>query len=206
MNKNYKFLILDKLAKVGECSLEVLSGVFDIAEAMMSTYPEAYRKLKRLDRQSPSEIKLLDREKLQLKINLSKILSKLKKEGIVDNKKWGHWSLTRRGRQKLKLFSEQYQLEIWKEKIYTQLKQKINKSDKKEQILIIFDIPEEIKNKRHWLRMILRSLNFKPLQKSVWIGNRKLPPAFIEAISDLRLLPYIEVFTINNKGTIGIGK
>ena len=68
--------------------------------------------------------------------------------------------------------------------------------------VIIFDIPEKEKYKRDWLRDQLQDLGFKMLQKSVWIGKRKLPSKFIEDIRDLKLLPYVEIFSVIKAGSV----
>lgn len=68
--------------------------------------------------------------------------------------------------------------------------------------VVIFDIPEKERHKREWLRYQLRDLGFKMIQRSVWIGKKKLPQEFMEDIHGLKLLPYVEIFAITKTGSI----
>ena len=68
--------------------------------------------------------------------------------------------------------------------------------------VVIFDIPERERHKREWLRYQLGDLGFKMIQKSVWIGKKKLPQEFMEDIRSLKLLSYIEIFAITKTGSI----
>ncbi|KKT26388.1 MAG: PaaX family transcriptional regulator [Parcubacteria group bacterium GW2011_GWA2_43_9b] len=62
--------------------------------------------------------------------------------------------------------------------------------------VVIFDVPERKKEYRNWLRNNLYSLNFKQLQKSVFIGKQALPLSFIQEISHLKLDDFVHIFNI----------
>lgn len=68
--------------------------------------------------------------------------------------------------------------------------------------IVIFDIPERDRKKRHWLRSELVLSGYKMLQKSVWIGYRPLPADFLDGIEYMNLRHCIHVFGVNKKGTI----
>jgi len=68
--------------------------------------------------------------------------------------------------------------------------------------IIIFDIPEDKKRHREWLREVLKNLGFSMLQKSVWTGKTKLPQEFISQMHKLNLLSYVEIFTISKTGSL----
>lgn len=68
--------------------------------------------------------------------------------------------------------------------------------------IVIFDIPEEERRKRDWLRAALKNLEFKMLQKSVWAGKIKLPQGFLADLEKLNLLPYVEIFAISRTGSL----
>ena len=72
----------------------------------------------------------------------------------------------------------------------------------KENIVIVFDIPEKRQQERALFRFELRALAFVPLQKSVWIGNGPLPTDFITYMKDHNLLSCVHIFSINKKGTM----
>jgi len=122
------------------------------------------------------------------------LMFKLKKEGLLDseNKKW---SLTKLGEGKLKIIKNNYQAKKFPKTKYPKEKDDSPK-------IVIFDIPERYKSKRNWLRSCLVNLNFKLLQKSVWLGKTKIPIAFIKDIKDLGIFSYIHIFSINKSGTI----
>jgi DNA-binding transcriptional regulator PaaX len=70
--------------------------------------------------------------------------------------------------------------------------------------IVIFDIPEKKhgSSKRALVRAELRALEFKPLQKSVWIGSAGLPKECISYFQTIEVLRYIHIFSINRHGTI----
>jgi len=125
------------------------------------------------------------------------ILFKLKKDGLVrvNNKNGVKFvSITSIGKKLL-------------EKLRLKKKDELPVADYEKQVdddlkIVIFDIPEKEKRKRWWLRNALRNLNFKILQKSVWIGKSSLPEKFIKDLSNLRLLNYIKIFSVNKKGNL----
>lgn len=69
-------------------------------------------------------------------------------------------------------------------------------------LIVIFDIPEKQKKKRHWLRIELKILNFEPLQKSVWVGHGPLPKQFIDKLVNIGIFDYIHIFEIKKLGTL----
>ena len=68
--------------------------------------------------------------------------------------------------------------------------------------IVIFDIPEEKKRHRDWLRCVLKNLNFTMLQKSVWTGKTKIPEALLYDFKKLDILPYIEILAVTKSGTL----
>src|SRR4030042_2172708 len=110
-------------------------------------------------------------------------LYRLKKHGFIKNEN-KIWLITQKGLTFLKLSKNK--------KIF----KSINKINKKEKILIIFDIPEKDRVKRNWLRSILISLDFKILQKSAWLGPSPLPKSFINFLKNNRIIKYIKFLKI----------
>jgi len=92
-------------------------------------------------------------------------------------------------------------------KKYEKILSRLPKRNHKPQIdnslkVFIFDIPEKEKHKREWLRNQLRDLGFKMVQKSVWMGKKKIPKEFLEDIRDLKLLAHVEIFAVTKTGSI----
>jgi hypothetical protein len=60
----------------------------------------------------------------------------------------------------------------------------------------MFDIPEKMREKRDWLRNQLSNLEYKSLQKSVFIGKQPLEEVFFREIIDRNLHQYIRLVTV----------
>lgn len=113
--------------------------------------------------------------------SLKSILYRLKQKGLVkqDNKIW-----------KITILGKKYLSSDFP------FFKKIPIKNTRHKILVIFDIPEEIKRKRDWLRESLISLNFKMIQKSVWLGPAPLPKDFVGVLSELNLLKFIKFLEV----------
>jgi hypothetical protein len=179
--------------------LEILeSMVFataDLFDVFTSSYSEAYRKARKLMLYGPSSRKSII-EPLRESQRFYNLLYHLQKEGLIKKKNKGKtsWLITKKGKEKLRKLKEQ-QKDFIPKKTYN-----LEKGDDLK--IVIFDIPEKYREKRDWLRWVLLNLNFKMLQKSVWIGQNKLPQDFIKDLKELNILQYIEIFSVNKTGTI----
>ncbi len=69
--------------------------------------------------------------------------------------------------------------------------------------LVIFDIPERDRYRREWLRSVLKNMNFKMIQQSVWAARLTLPPAFIHDLQKINILQYILIGSLEKEGMIG---
>ncbi|MEK7640752.1 MAG: CRISPR-associated endonuclease Cas2 [Patescibacteria group bacterium] len=134
--------------------------------------------------------RILEREKL------SKYIHKLRKEGLVEFVNGGRGLLRLTAKGKIKIGNlKKFFVEAIPVKKYSRITSA--------NITIIgFDIPEKQSKKRHWLRRALKNLGFQMLQKSVWIGKISLPGELLEDLAKLGLLPYLEIFSVGQKGTI----
>lgn len=74
-------------------------------------------------------------------------------------------------------------------------------SDKKLKIFA-YDIPEREKQKRAWLREVLRLLGFRMLQKSLWIGKSKIPEGFLQDLRKKEIMDHVHIFEISKTGTL----
>ncbi|TAN57400.1 CRISPR-associated endonuclease Cas2 [Patescibacteria group bacterium] len=135
-----------------------------------------------------------DYRKRHLRFN--DLLYRLRKEELVE-KNGGKKlliKLTAKGRQVLERLRQRKQYNPSKSNYEAQKDGSLK--------IIIFDIPEAERTKRAWLREVLKNLEFKMLQKSVWAGKVKLPEKFIRDLETLRLLPFVEIFAIDKRGTL----
>ena len=112
-------------------------------------------------------------------------LSRLKKQGFVEETE-GVWSITQRGKHNL-------QKRIVR-KPSQHVRHRADASSRKRDMIIAFDVPEELRAKRDWLRDELVALGFVPLQKSVWFGSSPLPEEFIQSLDELGVMKFIRFF------------
>lgn len=79
---------------------------------------------------------------------------------------------------------------------YNLIREKIKPENK---ILLIFDIPENKKRTREWIRRQIKNWNFKMIQKSVWLGWGPLPVEFKKRLNILGVDKGVKVFKIKPK-------
>jgi DNA-binding PadR family transcriptional regulator len=125
------------------------------------------------------------------------LISRLKHDGIIEStEKRGNrvWLLTKRGMNRL------LHLREGKGKSLPRRHYTIERAS--EFKIVIFDVPERDRRKRGWLRFELGQLGFTMIQKSVWVGNVKVPESFIKDLSLMGLIPYVELFAITKSGSL----
>ena len=154
-----------------------------IATILESGYGASYYKLERnlckgQNKRELNKIRAREEQKLHSRIY------KLKKEGFIISGKKG-LSITFRGIKKLDDLNNSFSHSV----PFIDY----SKESSEETVIISFDIPEKEKYKRNWLRKTLMALGFSMLQKSVWIGNVKLPEKFINHLKEMRIFNYIEI-------------
>ncbi len=77
-----------------------------------------------------------------------------------------------------------------------------NKTDKDpKDLLLLYDVPEDKKSHRDWLRRELINFNFIIIQRSVWVGPSPLPKEFMEYLKSIGLKDTIKTFKLE-KGFI----
>ena len=124
---------------------------------------------------------------------------KLRKEGLIKKEgdhEGGIWQLTKDGVAKL-----------FKLKNKNLPNNRIYKKKKSNYLIIVsFDIPEQERAKRDWLRDALKNLEYKMLSESVWAGTNELPEEFIEHLGKINIMRYLKIFSVHKKGNIEINK
>lgn len=70
-----------------------------------------------------------------------------------------------------------------------------SKTDRKN-LLIIFDIPEDKKVQRNWLRKQLLEFHYTMIQKSTWLGPSPLPKEFVAYLRTIGIHTYIKFFIL----------
>ena len=137
-------------------------------------------------------------ELAQYRKRYARFLYRLRQDGLIKGKeqKSGKLvTLTPKGRKKLMALKERYAGRLPEVSAYDK-----NESDKF--IIVVFDIPERERKKRDWLRSVLKNIGLKLVQKSVWMGKVKVSKDFIDDLSELKLIDYVEIFEISKTGSL----
>ena len=79
---------------------------------------------------------------------------------------------------------------------YRHIKEKITAKNK---IIFIFDIPENKKKVREWVRDQIKFWDFEMIQKSVWVGQGPLPVEFLNRLKLLGVEKCVRVFNVKSK-------
>ena len=110
--------------------------------------------------------------------------SRLNKNGLIKKDSSG-WVLTKTGRE-------------YHERKKSSLQQFLSpfSKDAPKNLLVMFDIPENMKGERDWFRFHLKKYNYLMIQKSVWIGPSPLPKEFLEYTTKIGLKESIKTFKL----------
>jgi len=188
----------------GDIILKILEGVKDLlvdgvdtVEAILNAgYGASHFKIEK-ELKKIRQDKYEREEKSKNRQKFHNILSKLKKDNLIKNEeKEGKkfFIITKKGLEKIK------QLKRIKEKSMPSKKYHKEKTGKA--IIIIFDIPENKRKKRDWIREVLKNMDFEMVQKSVWIGKVKIPKEFLDDLKMLELLDFVKIFEVSKTGNL----
>ena len=84
----------------------------------------------------------------------------------------------------------------WKRKsYYITFASPFSKKDPKN-LIVIYDIPENMKKERNWFRRQLVGFGYEMIQKSVWVGPSPLPKDFKTYIKMIGLMNKLKTFKL----------
>lgn len=109
-------------------------------------------------------------------------LYRLHTGGLI-KKEESFWKITNEGKKIIKNFIPRPN--------YPKIQKNLNQN-----LIVVFDIPEKKRFKRKILRTELVALDFKPIQKSVWIGNGPIPSELIKYLKEFEILDHTHIFEI----------
>ncbi len=182
--------ILDSLVGLG---LETADLLLPLVGKFLSIRNNSYKKVRArisgdtyyLEKRARIEQQRAEQQRLQSSLQY------LKQQGFVTREGRRHsffWSLTEKGRSHLE------SLKI------RRMRYKKEKTDKT--IIVSYDIPENNRNNRDWVREVLRILDFSMVHKSVWIGNHKIPGDFLQDLKRKEIFAYVHIFEVGERGTL----
>ncbi len=133
---------------------------------------------------------------------LVKLLCRLRAQNLISSQNASRrsgnvWHITKNGAQALRMFRKNQVLND----------AMVENAGQKDRLKIVsFDIPEDKKHARAWIRMALRRLEYRILQKSVWIGEAKLPKEFFIYLNERKIIDCVHVFEVTKRGSIPVKK
>jgi len=125
------------------------------------------------------------------------MLNYLKREGFIirDGGRAGtFWAITEAGVKKINAIKQRM----------LNSRKNINYERKKSEktVIFAFDIPEKLRKHRAWLREVLKYLGFTVVQKSLWIGTKKIPEEFLSDLRSRGIIDHVDIFEVGSKGTL----
>ena len=168
-------------------------SVGDFLDSLTTPYISPYRRLRSPSLYPRQRLAKKDKE-AEARQRLYDVLSRLKRDQLIEKSKDGFWHITAKGRKRRKeiiAHARNLPASHW----YTQ-------EESPTWNIVMFDIPEKERRKRNWLRTVLGQIGFRMLQESVWIGKVTIPRALIEDLHKLHLLGYMEILAITKHGSL----
>lgn len=62
------------------------------------------------------------------------------------------------------------------------------------QLMVIFDIPENLAGRRQRLRNLLKQLDFKQIQLSVWVSDKEHRKIVFDFINEIELQQFVQIY------------
>ena len=119
-------------------------------------------------------------------------LNQLKRQGLVEKGVLGEntsWKISKKGTEFLR---------VKRDKPSPYLTAPISSRMK----IVSYDIPEEYRRGRGWLRSVLKLMDYEMVHQSVWIGSKVLPEDFFEVIENEGLDAYVKIFEVTKSGKL----
>jgi DNA-binding transcriptional regulator PaaX len=63
-------------------------------------------------------------------------------------------------------------------------------------LIIMYDIPSDMRKERDWFRRHLKKFNYIMIQKSVWVGPSPLSKDFLDYVKSIGLLDQLKTFKL----------
>jgi CRISPR-associated endonuclease Cas2 len=116
--------------------------------------------------------------------SLQNVLYRLDKIGLANKHKSGY-SITKEGKKYLDTHKQDLK----------QFTTPFKKSDSKD-LILMFDIPQEKRGHRDWLRRQLKEFGYIMVQQSVWVGPSPLPKEFKNYMKELKMKNNVKTFKL----------
>lgn len=75
------------------------------------------------------------------------------------------------------------------------------KKDSPKDLLLMYDVPSNLKKERDWLRRHLKRFGYMMIQKSVWVGPSPLPKDFLDYLKEIKIGDCFKTFKLEKAYT-----
>lgn len=175
----------------------------DLLNSFLLSKSEARRDYHRFLRHGPRQFKTDWADLYRKRRQFFNTLNYLRREGLIkrnENADFSIWSITKYGLKRLKNIRQR------KKNLFSSSTAIFDSPSGGGITVVAFDIPESAKKARAWIRRCLKEMEFKMLQKSVWVSSGSvMDEDFVHALRERNLLNYVHIFSVNKRGTINKG-
>lgn len=70
------------------------------------------------------------------------------------------------------------------------------KKDAPKNLIVMYDVPHNLKKERDWLRRQLVNFGYVMIQKSVWVGPSPLPKEFLDYLKAIKISDNLKTFKL----------
>lgn len=70
------------------------------------------------------------------------------------------------------------------------------KKDAPKNLMVMYDIPHNLKKERDWFRRQLINFSYIIIQKSVWVGPSPLPQEFLDYLTEIKINDNFKTFKL----------
>jgi len=70
------------------------------------------------------------------------------------------------------------------------------KKDAPKNLIVMYDIPHNLKKERDWFRRQLINFGYIMIQKSVWVGPSPLPKDFLDYVKEIKIRDNFRTFKL----------
>lgn len=177
-----RIIVRNILEKIPTATTWIFSLLFEMGEATLDTFlSPSYYSYPSSDNWGFINFSSTGKKKEFQEKTIRQSIRRLRKHGFVE-KKNNKLLLSIKGRKIVRYV-------LTRKKIFDK------KWDNKFRV-VIFDIPEKMRRDRNWLRQELYVLQYKLLQKSVFIGKYPLPADLIKSIKNKSIGNYVNYLLV----------
>ena len=184
--------ILESLQFKAEVTVDLLNSFF-------LSKSEARRDYYRFLTRGPRQFKTDWADRYRKRRQFYNTLNYLRREGLIRRTECENssvWDITKQGLKQLKYIYTR------KKNVFSSATAGFDPPVGSGITIVAFDIPESAKKARSWIRVCLKEMEFKMLQKSVWMGKIKIPEDLLDDLRKINIINSIEIFSVGKTGTI----